>query len=65
LVTGEGRGREYQREAMLRVRNTGDHTIDHRVSPRDKRLLVQAKAWVVEDSHAMIPVRRDNVDGVH
>ena len=49
LMTGKGRGGEYQREALIRVRNIGDHSIDHCVSARHERLLAQAHARIVED----------------
>lgn len=58
LMTGEKRCGEYQRETMLCVRNIGDHAINHRIRRRDKRLLVEPDARIVEDPHAMMFVRR-------
>ena len=34
-MTGKGRGGEYQREALIRVRNIGDHSMSH--EPGDSR----------------------------
>ena len=47
------------------IGDVGDHPINHRVSAGDERLLVQAHARIVEDPHAELLIRRNDVDGVH
>ena len=48
LMTGERRAGKDQREATISVRNVRDHAINHRVSARDERLLVQAHTRIIE-----------------
>ena len=48
LMTGERRAGKDQRETTISVRNVRDHAINHRVSARDERPLVQAHTRIIE-----------------
>jgi hypothetical protein len=64
-MAGEGSAGEDQSKALVGVRNVRDDAINHRVSASDKGLLNQADAQIVEDPHAVVLVRGDDVDSVH
>jgi len=65
LVTWEGRGREDHRKSVLGIWNVGHNAIDHRVCASDEWLLDQSHARIVEDPHAEVLVRGNNVDCIH
>jgi len=64
-VTGKRRTREDQRESILCVGNVSNDTIDPGVGSGDEGLLHQSDASIIEDPHAVVLVRRDNIDGIH
>ena len=64
-MAGERRGRKDHRKAALGVGDVGNDTINPRIRPSDEGLLVQSYARVIEDPHAVMFVRRDDVDRIH
>ena len=65
LMAWKGRAGEHECEAPISIRYISNDTINHRVGASDERLLRQADARIVENPHAMILVRGDDVDCVH
>jgi hypothetical protein len=64
-VTGERRTREDQREPILGVGDVSNHTIDPGVGSRYEWLLNQSDTSIVEDPHAVVLVRRNDIDRIH
>src|SRR5439155_2210282 len=52
-------------ETLLSMRNLRDRAINHLVCSRNKGLLNQSHTGIVEDPHAEMLVRSDDVDCVH
>jgi len=61
----ERRAGKNQRKAALGILDVGNDTINPGIRPGDERLLVQTNARVIEDPHALVFVRRDDVDRIH
>jgi hypothetical protein len=64
-MTREGSGRKDHCKTLVRVWDIGHYAINHSVSASHERLLHLADARVVEDPHAVMVVRGDDVDCVH
>src|SRR6516165_8956114 len=65
LVTGKRRTREDQRKSVLRVGDVSNYTINPGVGSGDERLLHQSDASIIEDPHAVILVRQNDIDLIH
>src|SRR6516165_4553405 len=65
LVTGERRTGEEQREPILGVGDVSNHTIDPGVGSRYEWLLNQSDTSIVEDPHAVVLARRNDIDRIH
>src|SRR4030095_2336077 len=64
-ITGKWSGRKEQAKTLFGAWNCRDQSIDHGVDTGDKGLSVETDARVVEDPHALIPVRRYHSYGIH
>jgi hypothetical protein len=64
-VIGKGRTGEDQREAILRVGDVSNDTIDPGVGSGYEGLLHQSDASIIEDPHAVVLVGRNNIDRIH
>ena len=64
-MTGKRRTGEDQRESVLRVGDVSNGTIDPGVGSGDEGLLHQSDASIIEDPHAVVLVRRNDIDRIH
>jgi hypothetical protein len=64
LLAGKWRGGESEFESAGSVRNIGHDPVNHPIGALDERFPQQPARRIIEDPHAVVFVRENDVDGV-